>query len=173
VLAPARRTGQYAPVLDWTVLRLWWIGVVLAVVASCGDETRGPRYSAIDLRRGVEVEVDDPDGLIDSATVFLPNDLPSFMSLQSQLDKEGVAVLQPGEGGYDVVVVYIAGPYCGLLPEVWVGGVGTQIRTLVRSRTSGTCDDMQYVEAVGLQIVAGHGADPVEATHSGRPQVEI
>lgn len=152
--------GSAPPVLETT-----------ASLTTEGDESED-RYAATELMRGVQVAVDDTDGLIDSATVFLPDDLPSFLSVQPQLDEEGVAVLQPGEGGYDVVVVYLAGPYCGLLPDVSVESLGKSIRAVIESRTEDECDDMQYAEAIGFQLVAGHEADPVEATHVGRPQTE-
>jgi hypothetical protein len=136
---------------------------------SCGDcgidcDASERRYSATDLERGVAVDVDDGDDLIDSATVFLPDDLPSYLSVHPTLAENGVAVLQPGEGGYDVVVVYRTGPYCGLLPKVSVNGAGTQIRIHIRSRSSGDCDDMQYDEAVGFQVVTGHETDHVVAS---------
>lgn len=144
----------------------WRFGAVLVVAVSCGDDTSEPRYSATALADGVEVAVDDPDGLIDSATVFLPEELPSYLSLHPQLNENGIAVLQPGEGGYDVVVVYRTGPYCGLLPEVSANGDGTQIAVDVRTRSTGDCDAMEYDEAVGFQIAGGHESDPVRANHS-------
>jgi hypothetical protein len=137
------------------------------VAASCGDDRGEPRHSATALADGVEVAVDDPDRLIDSATVFLPDELPSYLSLHPELDETGIAVLQPGEGGFDVVVVvYRTGPYCGLLPEVSVNGDGSRMQIDVRSRSSTDCDAMQYDEAVGFQVVAGHENDRVRANHS-------
>lgn len=139
---------------------------MLVVAVSCNDDPSEPRYAAEALAEGVEVAVDDPDGLIDSATVFLPDELPSYLSLQPQLDENGIAVLQPGEAGFDAVVVYRAGPFCGLLPEVSASGDGSQIAVGVRSRSTGDCDSVEYDEAVGLQIAGGHESDPVQAARS-------
>ncbi len=144
----------------------WWLGAVLVVAMSCGDDTSEPRYSATALADGVDVAVDDPDGLIDSATVFLPDELPSYLSLHPQLNANRIAVVQPGEGGYDVVVVYRTGPYCGLLPEVSANRDGPQIAVDLRSRSTGLCDAMEYDEAVGFQMARGHESDPIRANHS-------
>ena len=80
------------------------------------------RYSVDDLRDGVAVSVDDAAGAVDSATVFLPDVLPSYLSLHPQIDQQRVAVQHPGEGGFDAVVVYRTGPFCGVLPNVAVSG---------------------------------------------------
>lgn len=160
-VAPSR---QSARVLDSPTSLRWLLGAVLVVAASCDDDT--PRYSATALADGVEVAVDDPDGVIDSATVFLPDELPSYLSLHPQLDENGIAVLQPGEGGFDVVVVYRTGPFCGLLPEVSASGDGSHIAIDVRTRSTGDCDSVEHDEAVGLQIAVGHESDPVQADRS-------
>jgi hypothetical protein len=117
-----------------------------------------------DLRRGAEVDVDDPDDAVATATVFLPDELRSYEASQDELASQGVAVVQPGEVGHDVVILYRAGPYCGVLPSVAARVDGQVLHVTVQSRRGGSCDDTEYDEAIGLRL--NHdGAREVQAVH--------
>ena len=149
--------------------RVTVVGVVL-LASGCGadNSSDGQRYSADELRNGVDVLVNDVAGAVDSAIVFLPDDLPSYVSLHPQLDQERIAVLHPGEGGFDSVIVYRTGPFCGFLPDVSVSG--DQAVLTVEIRTRGDDDDcaaMEYDEALGLELAAEFHAADVEATQGG------
>jgi hypothetical protein len=139
--------------------------ITTALMVSCGDETSDPRYSADALADGVTVEVDDPDNLVQSATVFLADELTTDTEISSRLADGDVVVLQPGPIAYDAVVVYRTGPYCGLLPDVEAHDGERGIEIDVRSRTEGDCDAMEYDEALGLNFVAAHADDEVTARH--------
>jgi hypothetical protein len=140
------------------------LGITLAGVLLIGGCTQGDtRYSATQLLEGVEVAIEDPDGIVASMTVFLPDDLPSYGSMTPELERVGIAVLDPGEGGYDVVVLYRTGPYCGLLPKVEVHD-GSEIGILIKPRTEGDCDTMEYDEALGVDLAPEHEGRPLVAT---------
>ena len=149
--------------------RVTVVGVVL-LASGCGadNSSNGQRYSADELRNGVDVAVNDVAGAVDSATVFLPDDLPSYVSLHPQLDQERIAVLRPGEAGFDSVILYRTGPFCGFLPEVTVSGDQAVLTVEIRTRgDDDECDDMEYDEAVGLQLAADFHAADIEATQGG------
>lgn len=143
---------------------------VMALASGCGaDNSSGEqRYSADELSSGVDVSVNDVAGAVDSATVFLPDDLPSYVSLHPQLDQERIAVLRPGEGGFDLVVVYRTGPFCGVLPEVSVSGDDAALTVEIRTRGDhDECDAMEYDEALGLELAAEFDGADIEATLEG------
>ena len=109
--------------------------------------------------------MDDPDDVVMAATVFLPDELPSYEASQVELASQGVTVVQPGEGGHDVVVIYRAGPFCGVLPSVAARVEGQVLHVTVQSKRDGRCDDMEYDEAVGLRL--NHDEAPeVRAVHT-------
>lgn len=142
----------------------------LVVLSGCGsNDSDGTeeRYSATDLQRGVTVSVEDPLGAVVSATVLLPDDLPSYLSLHPELAAQNVVVTNPGEGGYDVLVVYRTGPYCGLLPAVSIDGDTEELTVDVRSRSEGDCDAVEYDEAIGLDLSAEFEQAEVSGTHHG------
>lgn len=155
--------------MEFSRARVTVVGVVLlASGCSADDSSDEQRYSADELSNGVAVSVNDGAGAVDSATVFLPDDLPSYVSLHPQLDQERIAVLRPGEGGFDSVVVYRTGPFCGVLPEVSVSG--DEVALTVEIRTRGDhdeCDDMEYDEALGLELAAEFDGADIEATMGG------
>ena len=137
--------------------------IVVGIIASCGgnDDAATPRYSADALSEGVPVEVDDPDGVIESATVFLPDELVGYPSRTPELANQGVSVMQPGESGYDAIIMYRVGGYCGLLPEVAAAAGEAAIAVGVNSRSGDDCDALEYDEAIGLRLSAGHEHDTV------------
>jgi hypothetical protein len=135
-VASELQDGHYA-------LSMRCAGAVLmttALLGSCGDGASRPRYSADALSDGVTIEVDDPDNLIQSAVVLLPTDLTANSDLDSSLAGQGVAIVQPGPMGYDAVIVYRTGPYCGLLPDVHVrtGTSRSRLRCYRTRRASAT-----------------------------------
>lgn len=139
-------------------------------VGGCSSEETSAnevRYSATDLEQGVSVGVDDPAGAVDSASVFLPDSLPSYSTLQPELASQGVVVMDPGEGGYDVVVVYRAGPFCGLLPTVSISGDTEQLMVGITSLAEGVCETMEYDEAIGLDLSEAFQQAEVSGTHDG------
>lgn len=129
----------------------------------CGET----RYSTDDLQPGVAVTIDGNVEAIDSATVFLPDDLPGYISIHPQLEDEGIAVLNLEDGRFDAVVVYRTGPYCGLLPTVSVDGDATALTIDVESRQSGDCDALQYDEAIGLDLAPQYEQATIDANHNG------
>ncbi len=146
----------------------------VATFAACGsDDASGPTgaadatYGFAELTSGVPVDVDDPSGAVDSAMVLLANGLPSILSLHPQLEESGVAVMNPGERGYDVVVVYRTGPFCGLLPAVSIHGDVDQLSVEVISTPGDDCDDAEYDGAVGFDLADEFEQADVTATHQG------
>jgi hypothetical protein len=83
------------------------------------------------------------------------------------LEEQGVAVMQPGEGGYDAVVMYRAGPYCGLLPSVAVTGDQVELAVAITTRERGDCDAMEYDEALGLNLRPGFDLAVINARQGG------
>ncbi len=135
---------------------------VLAV-AGCGSDAR---YSIDQLEQGVAVDIAGTSDAIDAAVVLLPDGLPSYVALQSDLEALGVAVVQPGEAGFDAIVIYRTGPYCGLLPAVAARGDETRLTIEVDSRASGDCDAMEYDEAIGLDLAPEFERATIDATHT-------
>lgn len=140
----------------------------LFALSGCGSDTNEPRYSADQLLRGVDVTVDDDAQAIDSAVVLLPDELPSYPSYHPALADQGIAVMQPGEGGYDAVVMYRTGPFCGLLPKVGVTGDESLLEVEITTRgSSGDCDSMEYDEAIGLTLAPGFEDATISAQLGG------
>ena len=131
------------------------------------EEGPSERYSVDELLRGVDAQIEDGANAIESAKIFLPDDLPSYLSFHPALEEYGVAVMQPGEGGYDVVVIYRSGPYCGLLPQVAVTGDAARLEVAITTRDGGDCDAMEYDAAVGLNLRADFNRAAINASQSG------
>ncbi len=126
------------------------------IALGCGPDT----FGADELLEGVEVEVDDTTDAIESATVFLPPDEPVYNELRFS---GRIAILQPGVDGFDAVVAYLTGPYCGVLPDVSVTGDPELLTVAIRTHDGGNCDAMEYVEAIGLQVTGEYADATIEA----------
>lgn len=164
------RSAQPRGSIGVVIGRLGLLLLVLVAVA-CGDD--GPslveqgglrRYSVVELDAGVPVEVDDPSGVVTGAEVFLPEGLPGYVALHPRLDRGEVVVLDD-EGGYDRVIVYRTGPYCGLLPEIVVRDTDERIEIDIRSVQAGDCEATEYDEAVGLSLAIDYASRPIAVTH--------
>lgn len=129
------------------------------IALGCGPDT----FGADELLDGVVaevVEVDGATGAVESATVFLPPDEPVYNELRFS---GRIAILQPGVDGFDVVVAYLTGPYCGVLPDVSVTGDPELLTVAIRTHDGGNCEAMEYVEAIGLQVTAEYADATIEA----------
>lgn len=148
------------------------VAAVLASVSivACGGDDADVGYSLDDFGDGVLLEIDDDAGAVASATVFLPDELPSYATIGQRLDQERVVVLQPGEGGYDAVVLHRTGPFCGVPPDVFVTGDQLRLRVEIAIVTAGAgegeCAAMEYDEAIGFDLVSEFEDATVEAVQS-------
>lgn len=140
---------------------------VLVPAASCASDEEETRYSADQLLRGIDITAEDPALATESATVFLPDELPSYQLYDPALAEKGIVVIQPGENGYDAIVVYRTGPFCGLLPSVAVAGDEVQLEVAITTNRSGDCDSMEYDEAVGLNLSPGFETSTITARRDG------
>ncbi len=145
------------------LLRLCW---AVAVVSACGSSSR--QYSVDELARGVAIAANDPNDVVEDARVFIPPDQDEYAALSPQLLRQGAAVLRnvDSEPGYDVVVVYRTGPFCGLLPTVDVGLSYNVVNITVESVSRGACDAMEYDEALAIRLTAKYRDSEVSATHT-------
>jgi hypothetical protein len=124
------------------------------------------RYSVTELQGGVDVAIGGMAQAVDAATVLFPDSLPSFISLTPELEERGVAIMKPGDHGFDAVVVYRTGPYCGLLPTVAVNGDTSELTISIASRGAEGCDDKEYDEAVGLDLAPDYEAASIVGRHT-------
>jgi hypothetical protein len=133
------------------------LGVVLVLVGC----TRA--YTIDQLRKGVEVTVDDPEGLVANAWLFPLDAFPDARAVGAEIDRSstGSVVLDPDDG-FDVVVAYRAGPYCGLLPAVSTFSDDADFIVVeVESRRGGDCTDLLYDEAIGIDFTDAREGRPV------------
>jgi hypothetical protein len=138
----------------------------LLAVSGCASDVDEPRYGADQLRLGVAIAVDDDAQAVDTAVVLLPDELPAYLSYHPVLDEQGIAVMQPGQGGYDAVVMYRTGPFCGLLPDVAVTGDENLLDVEITTNGhDGPCDAMEYDEAIGLTLLPGFENATISAHH--------
>jgi hypothetical protein len=132
--------------------------ILLVIITGCVSPA--PRFSADELALGVEIDVSDPNGAIEDAWVFLPPETEPFLEHHPALAEGRVVVLDevdvpPGSdlsGSFDAVVLYRTGPFCGIAPSVAATVVGNSLRVDVRSIETGTCDALEYDEALGLRL---------------------
>lgn len=140
-------------------------------LVGCGGQSSSSNratYSFDDLARGVDMSVRDEaaDGAaVAEAQALLGESIAVGSASRSALDREGVIVLPGDRYGFDVVVVYRTGPFCGLLPQVVVSGTVTALTVAVTSFDVGECEAIRYDEAVGLTLTAGYEHASVGARH--------
>ncbi|NED94004.1 hypothetical protein G1H11_01590 [Phytoactinopolyspora alkaliphila] len=153
-----------------------YVSVFLLTVVGCAEENEGandpvptssddshtPGYGAADFADGIDLTVSGDSGIIDRAVAFHPSDSDELSHEQMERLASGDSVLShEGIRGFDVVVVYRTGPYCGLLPSVDVASNDRPvIEVTPRAASEGTCESMEFDEAVGFKIA--HGFDPDE-----------
>lgn len=104
---------------------------------------------------GSPIDVAGNTGTVESAVVFLPDELSAYASVQPDLEQQRIAVLQPGEHGFDAVIVYRTSPQCGNLPDITVNGDQNGLHVTVDTPVSGDCDAMEYDRAIGLHLAPG------------------
>ena len=166
--------------MRWRAALMAWV-----LCVGCGDRSPaasddarsadGERiYSAAALSDGVEFDIDDPDGAVESATVLLADAIEGAARFSPQLEADGVAVM-PGDGTpFDVIALYRTGPYCGLVPDVRLEMTPSPVLRV--NSKSGDCDSMEYDEAIGLVLATPidpavltieHSIDPFVDTDAG------
>lgn len=122
-------------------------------------------YSTAELREGIDHSVDDPEDLVESATLIAFNELPGSTQISHRIGDGGSIVLDPGLRGYEVIVAYRTGPYCAVVPSVAVHGTEDAIVVEVASHQRGGCDDMQYDEAIGFNFATTRAGKPIVIRH--------
>ena len=137
------------------------VGVV-SLVAGCGGH-----YPQQELRDGIEIDVDDPEGLVESAWLIWFDGLPDPIQLSAEIGRSssGSVVIEPGSDGYHVVVAYVTGPACAVVPAVTVFSDDSSIVVDVESKRRGDCADMQYAEAIGINFTAARDSRRVSVRH--------
>ena len=140
----------------------------MMVVLACGSaEPSGPkRYSGSEWSEGVDIEIRGRTEAADSATVLFPDGLPSYLSNLPKLKEDGVAVIQPGEGGFDAIVLYRSGGFCGFMPDVSVSGDARELLVEIMSTSGDNCDALEYDAAIGLELSPSFQQAIVVGTHS-------
>lgn len=125
------------------------------LAAACANTPFGPRtYSQAELVEGEIITAGGSRAAVVSTTMFLATGATWHTAAHDQLERSGVAVVDaPASAGFDAVVLYRDGPYCGLLPRVEVHGDQTALEVLVLPRRrSWNFDDMEYDAAIGLDL---------------------
>jgi len=151
-----------------------------ALGAACGSDapSGATRHSGDEWVQGVEVEVEDAAGAVDSATALFPDDR-GYLSRVSASEfgadalSNPVAVLQRRDGEldpqdqFDVVVLYRDGPFCGQVPIVSVEGDSRELAVTITSVIEGPdCAAIQYAAAVGLVLTDEYQHATIRATHT-------
>lgn len=109
-------------------------------------------YTADDLTEGVPVSFDQSEDIVESASLIAFWDLPGSLELSAGVG--GNPAAYPGlSDEWDTVVIYTAGPFCGVPPRLDASREASAITISVTIREKGNCDDMQYAEAIGLNFV--------------------
>jgi hypothetical protein len=163
--------------------------LVLALAACAGDAGGGStqderpgadstpgsvdRATSRELDRGVELDVGDGADFVVRAVVFHPAEEPPEVPDEALLElagDEGWAVVEDLRG-FDLAVVYLTGPFCGFIPEVEVRDDGRPQIIITPTNPLGSdaaseedheCEDMNFYEAIGFDLVAGTGPDEIE-----------
>ena len=128
-------------------LTLWLMALGFAVgVGGCS------RYTADDLTEGVPVSFDQSEDIVESASLIAFWDLPGSVELSGEVGGNPAAFPDLSEE-WDTVVIYTAGPFCGVPPRLEASSEGSAVTISVTIRQMGNCDSMQYTEAIGLNFV--------------------
>ncbi len=123
------------------------------------------QYSTAELRRGIDLRVDDPEHLVESVTLIDFYELPGSNQISQRIGDGGSIVLDPGLQGYEVIVAYRTGPHCAVVPSVAVHSSDDAIVVEVVSHERGECESMQYDEAIGLDFATTRAGRPVVIEH--------
>lgn len=121
-------------------------------------------YSTAELREGIDHSVDDPEDLVESATLIAFNELPGSTQISHRIGDGGSIVLDPGLRGYEVIVAYRTGPYCAIVPSVAVHS-NDAIVVQVVSHERAVCEDMEYAEAIGFNFATTRAGKPIVIRH--------
>lgn len=121
---------------------------------ACSYAPAGPPGRAIS-------DVRDRPGAVVSARLLVPEELPSYESLRAELDEGRFAVMQPGEIGFDAVIVFRSTPQCGNVPELDIDGDASALHVSIQTPISGDCDAVEYDRVIGLDLESGFEQTPI------------
>jgi hypothetical protein len=152
----------------WTITEFVVPMVVMAVLASCGEDGGDrPTFTGDDLTRGIRLDVRDSTDAVGSAVLFsieqLPGDARARERTSERLEQEAIAVHDPA-GEYAVVIAYRSGGFCGVIPDVNVTGDEDNLNVEITTFDSGDCDAVEYSAAVGLELASNYHDAKVTAS---------
>lgn len=70
-------------------------------------------------------------------------------------------MMQPGEIGFDAVIVFRSTPQSGNVPELDIDGDAPALHVSIQTPISGDCDAVEYDRAIGLGLESGFGQTPI------------
>lgn len=126
-----------------------------------------PTYTADDLAEGVPISLDESETILESASLIDFWDLPDSLQLSDDLGRAGPASYADISEDWDTVIVYTAGPFCGLTPRLEGSREGTTVTVSVTLTEEGDCDAGEYAEAVGLTFIEEPDAVTVVVMRDG------
>ncbi len=109
-------------------------------------------YGSDDLSEGVPIRLDESETILESASLVAFWDLPDSLQLSVELSN-GPASYSDISDEWDTVIVYRAGPFCGVPPGLEASREGTTVTISVMIRVEGDCEALEYEEAVGLTFI--------------------
>ena len=105
--------------------------------------------------------VTDRAGAVVSARLLTPDEFPGYETLRVELELRRLAVMQPGDLGFDAVVAYRSTPQCGNLPDVIVDGDQSSLQVSIRTPVSGDCDTVDYDRLIALDLASEYELAPI------------
>jgi hypothetical protein len=145
--------GETQLILSFVQIDDRWL---LDSTEACSYAPAGPPGRAIP-------DVRDRPGAVVSARLLVPEELPSYESLRVELDEGRFPVMQPGEIGFDAVIVFRSTPQCGNLPELDIDGDASALHVSIQTPISGDCDAVEYDRVIGLDLESGFEQTPIVA----------